>query len=509
MQLSEYVSHDAVGLAELVRTRQVRPGELLDLSFKLLELLNWQVNAVVVDTATLAARDAENLRPGAPFGGVPFLLKDALPLAGFPMTEGSHFQSAFIPRHDSELVRRFRAAGFLTIGKTNTPEFGLLPTTEPALHGATRNPWALARTAGGSSGGSAAAVAARIVPAAHGSDGAGSIRIPASCCGVFGLKPTRGRITASPDYGALWGGLGVDGVLTRSVRDSAAILDAVAGGAPGDPFVVPIPARPFLSEVNVNPGRLRIAVVSQSPAGTPVDAECLTAVTRAAELLKLLGHIVEEATLPVDPDIAATFVTAYACLAAFSRDEAVRRVGRSPVPGDLELFTAALSAVGEWNSAPQYIAACEGQHRLARAMAPLFMRYDMILTPTLGQVPPTLGAFQPDPASPLELLNRMTAFAPFAAIANMIGHPAMSVPLHWTTQDVPIGVQFIGDFAKEHVLLRLGAQLEQANPWASRIPPIVSGIVGTPVPMEAATVATQSFKARGSRIAGAKAPRYE
>ena len=474
MRIDEYMAHDAIGLADLVRTREVSAIELLDVALDLLHRINPHVNAVVVDTAGLAARDADALLAVAPFAGVPFLVADVHPVSGFAMAQGSRLQASFVADHDSELVRRCRDAGFLIVGKTNVAEFSLLPATEPALHGPTRNPWLPERTAGGSSGGSAAAVAARIVPAAHGHDAAGSIRVAASCCGVVGFTPTRGRIAAGPGYGAPSGGLAIDGIVTRSVRDCAALLDVMTATAGGDIVAAASAKTMYLRESAEKPATLRIAVLSRSPVGTPIDADCIAALDDAAALLAALGHEVDSSSLPLDPLTVDSFFAVYASSAAFARDEAVRRVGRLPGPGDLEPSTSALALAGDRITAAQYMAAWEQLHKLARELAAMFGRYDAILTPAIGQAPPAVPSTQGVPEDAVAVMDRMMAMSPFAALASMIGHPAMSVPLYWTREQMPIGVQFIGGFGREDVLIRLATRLEAARPWAARVPAIVT-----------------------------------
>ena len=473
MLLEEYIAHDATGLAALVRAGQVSPAELLDCALTLLDRLNPRINAVVVDTRDLARRDAATPPAWAAFDGVPFLVKDSLqPVAGYPMAEGSRSQAAWVPDVDGLQVERLRRAGFLIIGKTNVPEFGLIATTEPELHGPTRNPWDLERTPGGSSGGSAAAVAARMVPAAHGSDAGGSIRIPASCCGVFGLRPTRGRITDAPLHATVWGGLSSSGVLTRSVRDSAAILDLIAGTLPGDPYSVPRPLRTFRDEMAMPVGRLRVGLVREPPAQTPVDPECLAAADAAATLCTSLGHTVEELRLPADPAMVEHFMSIYASTAALCRNEAARRTGRQPVESDFEPYTWALATLGDTITGARYMAAREYCYSSARKMAKLFELYDVILSPTLGQPPVKLGELSAPPDHPLALFEKLRRFSPFTARANMIGHPAMSVPLDCTPSGLPIGVHFLGRFAAEDTLFRLAAQLESARPWVGRVPEV-------------------------------------
>jgi Asp-tRNA(Asn)/Glu-tRNA(Gln) amidotransferase A subunit family amidase len=471
MTQSEYVAHDAHSLAALIRSKTIDASEVLDAALVALDETHEELNAVAVRTQALARRDLTQLNPEAPFAGVPFLLKDSLqPLAGYPMAEGNRTQANWIPDSDGELVRRLRAAGFLIIGKTNVPEYCLLPTTEPALHGPTRNPWDSRRTTGGSSGGSAAAVAGRIVPVAHGSDAGGSIRIPASCCGVFGLKPTRGRVSDGPLAGAVWGGLNAEGVITRSVRDSAALLDLFRGNLPGDPYTLAPPERPFLAEVGASTGHLRVALLTKSPVGTDVHPDCVKAARDAAALCESLGHSITEIELPGDPGMIFHFLAIYVSTAALARNETARRIGCAVKEVELEPFTAALASAGDRVSGPQYMEAWEYFYKLSRTIGGLMLNFDMLLTPTLGDLPVRLGTFEPPADDPLSLAGPLASFNPFCTLANVTGHPAMSVPLYWNTEGLPVGVQFIGRFGDEAGLFRLASQLESALPWADKTP---------------------------------------
>jgi amidase len=494
-ELPEYDTHDALGLAALVRTRQVQPAELVEEAIRRIEALNPQLNAVVQETYDRARAQALGDLPDGPFRGVPFLLKDLLALdAGVPVRMGSRFLKDFVPGHDSELVRRHKAAGLVIVGRTNTPEFGLAPVTEPALYGPCRNPWDLSRTPGGSSGGSAAAVAARLVPAAHGNDGGGSIRIPASCCGLFGLKPTRARTPDGPDRADAWQGLACGHVLTRSVRDSAALLDATAGPEAGAPYVAPAPARPFLDEVGADPGRLRVAFTARPFLPAPVHEDCLGGLAEVVALLQELGHQVEEAAPQIDGEalLEAFMVMAYGeTRAALAEVEAL--VGRRATVREIEPATWAAGLMGGATSAAEYARALNLLKGTAGQVAPFFEQYDVLLTPTLASPPLAIGA-QRLPgiqALGLELLNRLHAgrlirllarltrapgailsFAPFTPPFNATGQPAMSVPLYWNREGLPIGMQFVARYGDEATLFRLAAQLEAARPWSGRRPPL-------------------------------------
>ncbi len=474
--MDELAFLDATAQAELVRRREVSPLELVEAAIARVERLNPTLNAVITPLFEEArAAAAGPGLPDGPFTGVPFLLKDLLAeRAGTPLSEGSAFlRGRYRSPHDSELVARYRRAGLVILGKTNTSEFGILPTAEPEAFGPARNPWDLGRSTGGSSGGSAAAVAAGLVPAAHANDGGGSIRIPAACCGLFGLKPTRGRNPLGPEYGDLYGGLVCEHVVTRSVRDSAALLDVTAGPMPGDPYAAPPPARPFLQEVGAPPGQLRIAFSAASPTGTPVHPDCVAAVKDAAALCADLGHIVEEAAPAFDGRaLGRAFAVLWAAGTAWSLARWAQKLGRQPQPTDVEPLTWALAERGRGLSAVDYLTALHDGQRLARDVARFFETYDLWLTPVVGEPPPPLGTFASPPEEPTRGLRRAGPFAPFTYIANMTGQPAMSVPLYWTADGLPVGVHFLARFGDEATLFRLAAQLEEARPWAHRRPPV-------------------------------------
>ena len=465
---------DATAQAELVRKKQVKPIELVDAAIERIERVNAAINAVVTPMYDEATRAARGPLPEGPFTGVPFLLKDLGPTyAGVRYTMGSVFARDFVPPEDSELTRRYKRAGLIIIGKTNTPEFGLLPTTESALFGPARNPWHTGHTTGGSSGGSAAAVAAGVVPMAHGNDGGGSIRIPASCCGLFGLKPTRARTPLGPATGDIMNGLAIDHALTRSVRDSAALLDATAGPDLGDPYWAPPPARPFLEEVGADPGRLRIAFTTQAPTGAALHPDCVAAVRDAAALCQTLGHHVEEASPTVDGDrLVEAFTAIWAAGTGWSVDGLALALGRRPEREELEPLTWGLYERGRNVPAPDYLLAITALQQMTRAVAAFFQGYDVWLTPTLAEPPLPLGSFQSPPDNPLAGFERAAQFVPFTPIFNATGQPAMSVPLYWDAQGLPVGVHFAARFGDEATLFRLAAQLEEARPWASRRPPV-------------------------------------
>ncbi|MCI0818082.1 MAG: amidase [Chloroflexi bacterium] len=465
---------DATTQAELVREKQIKPEELLDGAIERIERLNPQLNAVVLPMYDQARAAIAAGLPDGPFTGVPFVLKDLGAMyAGVVQTQGSAFLKDAVSPMDSELTRRYKAAGLVICAKTNTPEFGLVPTTEPRLFGAAHNPWNLDRTTGGSSGGSAAAVASGMVPFGHANDGGGSIRIPASCCGLFGLKPTRARITAGPLLGDIMGGLVNEHCVSRSVRDSAALLDATAGSMPGDPYVAPHQERPYIEEVGTSPGRLRIAYTTSSFNTAPLHEDCVAAVKDTAALLADLGHEVEEASPPVPGDtLILSFTQLWAAGNAWAIDTLAMFTGKQAKEEDFEILTWALYKLGKEITATQYMTAISGMQMLARQIARFHQTYDVWLTPTLGTPPIELGQIQSTPEDPMLAFTRAADFVPFTPIQNVTGQPAMSVPLYWNDEGLPIGLHFAGRFGEEATLFRLASQLEEARPWASKVPPV-------------------------------------
>jgi len=470
----EFMRYDATALADLVQKGEVQPVELIDAAISRIERFNPKLNAVVTPAFEQARAIAKDPLPDGPFTGVPFLLKDiGATLAGVRMTMGTAFMSQFIPDHDSELTRRLKRSGLIILGKTNVPELGILPTTEPRFLGSCRNPWDVSRTTGGSSGGSAAAVAAGFVPMAHANDGGGSIRIPASCCGLFGLKPTRARNPLGPAYGDLFSGLIVEHAITRSVRDCASFLDATSGPDVGDPYWAPPPARPFLREVGENPGKLRIAFTTKAPADIPVHPDCVQAVLDAVKLCSSLGHEVEEATVELPGELMTqSFMILWSAGCAFTIDGLSFITGKTPNPDDFEPLTWALYTMGKKQEASAYLLSLALLQRFSRQVARFFLRYDILLTPTLSQPPLPLGTFDSPPDNPLQGLRMAEKFAPFTPLYNITGQPAMSVPLSWNAEGLPIGVHFVGRFGDEATLFRLAAQLEGARPWGQRVPPL-------------------------------------
>jgi amidase len=397
---------------------------------------------------------------------VPLPIKDLAETEGIRTTLSTRAFAEYVPAADVGVVRRLRDAGFVVIGKTNSPELGMTPLTDSALNGVCRNPWDTARTPGGSSGGAGAAVAAGLAPAAHGSDGGGSIRIPASCCGVYGLKPSRGRVSPAP-YGDLYG-LSTAGPLTRTVLDAAAMLDVMAGNELGDPYLCPPPARPFADEVGADPGRLRIALTVEPPIDAPVDPDCARAAHDAAALLAELGHDVEEATPPWRSDaVLAQFTTVWQTMPTLYPD--ARR--------QLEPLSAALADAADATASTAYVHALAGLQALARRVVMFWTDYDLVLTPTLA-LPPVPVDWQEAEPGPLRRFERNARFSPFAPLANLTGQPAASLPFRWSEDGLPIGVQLIGRPADEATILRLSAQLEAAHPWRHLVPKVSTHATG-------------------------------
>lgn len=465
---------DATAQAEMVRNKEVKPIELVDAAIERIERINPAINAVVTPMFDEARTSASGTLPNGPYTGVPFLLKDLLAAyAGVRMTSGSAFLRDFVPDHDSELVARYKRAGLIVVGKTNTPEYGIMPTTEPALFGPTRNPWDTTRATGGSSGGSAAAVAAGMVAFAHGNDGGGSIRIPASCCGVFGLKPTRARNPLGPDFGDMFSGLVAEHALTRSVRDSAALLDATSGAEIGDPYWAPPPARPFLQEVGADPGKLRIAFTTVAPSGAAVHPDCVRAVIDAAKLCADLGHEVVEAAPKIDGELLVPmFMTLWSAGCTWTIDGAAVATKQEISAERFEPATWALYQMGKQQSGSAYLMALHWLQGASRKVGRFMTDYDVWLTPTLGEPPVPLGSFDATPENPMAGMARAAQFVPFTPVCNITGQPAMSVPLFWNDEGLPVGSHFVGRFGDEATLFRLAAQLEAARPWANRRPPV-------------------------------------
>jgi amidase len=473
--VNDLAALDATAQAELVRRGDVTAEELVVAAITRVEALNPELNAVVTPLFDEALAAVADVHLDAPFAGVPYLLKDlAVECAGTRFTEGSRFPRDYVSTYDSELVVRLRNAGLVIVGKTNTPEFGMYPHCEPARFGPTRNPWDTTRTTAGSSGGSSAAVASGMVPAAHANDLGGSIRYPAACCGLFGLKPSRGRNPLGPQYGDVMSGMAVEHAVTRTVRDSAALLDATSGPDLGDPYWAPPPARPFAHEVGAEPGRLRIAFSRQPPGDHAVHADCLAALDRTCALLEELGHDVVEARpdAAYSEEFGAGLGPAMTAATAWILGYWIRELGREPEGDDLEPTTRVYWEVGKAVTAADYLLAIESLQRVTRSVARFLADYDLWLTPTLAHPPHPIGALVPDLGDPTttERLNQFVAFP--GILANVTGGAAMSVPLHWNDDGLPIGTHFLGQLGDEPKLFRLAAQLEAARPWSDRRPPV-------------------------------------
>jgi amidase len=475
---------DATAQADLVRTGQASPLELVDAAITRIEKLNGDINAVIHERFDQARAEAAGDLPDGPFRGVPTLFKDLMcAQEGEPYGEGMLVakESGYRATHTDNLTKQYLAAGFVPLGRTNTPEQGLVPTTEPVAYGPTHNPWQLGRTSGGSSGGSSAAVASGMVPVAHGNDGGGSIRIPASCCGLVGLKPTRGRTSIGPELNEISSFLIVEGCLSRSVRDTAAVLDAIAGPFPGDPTPAPAPARPYLEEVGADPGRLRIGVLTHNPIGeAAIDPECVAAAEGTAKLLESLGHHVEVSS-PAgfdNEDLIMQFGAVWAADCGAALDSWAKKIGRPITADDVEILTWALAEMGRTVTAAQLIEAVTAAGQANRLAAQWWASevdggggFDLLLSPTLGEPPVAHGTFDSTPDNPLGGFLRSADFVPFTAQFNVSGQPAISLPMHWTPDGLPVGVQLVGAFGREDLLIRVAAQLETAQPWADRIPP--------------------------------------
>jgi len=478
--MTDFAQIDLLDQARLVRDGEVSARDLLDDTIARIEAVNPALNAVILPLydearAALAAGEGAD----GPFAGVPFLIKDLYcHVRGTPTTGASRLLAGQVVDHDSALMARYRKAGLVTVGKSNLCELGTLGTTEPALFGPTRNPWDVARSSGGSSGGAGAAVASGMVPAAHGGDGAGSIRIPASCCGLFGLKPTRGRITMGPDLGDSLHGIVNEHVLTRSVRDSAALLDATHGPMPGDPYFAERPAETFRSQVDRPPARLRIAVTTRSLLGTEVHPDCVNAVMATARLCEALGH---EVTTDAPAFDAEQYDAAYRRFWAMTATRSVwsiaKATGRSPhaLAAEVEPFNQFLFERGSRTLAADYVTDLGWFHGFARVLGRFLARYDVWLTPTLGSPPPQLGHFDAGRHGGETVMDRFMEFLAFTTFANMAGLPAMSVPLSWTGDGLPVGSQFTGRYGDEATLFRLAGQLEAARPWRDRKPLVWAG----------------------------------
>ncbi|MBM4257223.1 MAG: amidase [Deltaproteobacteria bacterium] len=476
MSLSDYTSYDGLGLADLVARKQVKAEELAAAALQAIEKVNPQLNAVLQTLPTQANDEIRKSLPQGPFTGVPFLIKElVLHAKGVRCDMGSKFAQGFTPTDDTELMARFRRAGLVLVGTTQTPELGYNPTTETTLFGPVHNPWDLTRSAGGSSGGSGAAVAAGVVPLAHANDGGGSIRIPASCNGLVGLKPSRDRIPTGPDYGDPLCGLACEFIVSRSVRDSAALLDCVAGADVGAPGALTLPTPSYREQIQNFPGKLRIAWTTTPASGAKVSPDCEKAVHETVRLLESLGHTLIEDRPRYDWH---TFLNnVHVIWTAFTTamvDEAGAALGRKPGPDNLEAVTLACYEDGKRYSAADLVKAMAYNNTLSRQIGAFFQTCDVFLTPTIAQPPAPLGEVNQNRQglTAMEWTQQVFTYVPFTPAFNSTGQPAMSLPLHWNANGLPIGVQFVGRFGDEATLLRLAAQLEQAKPWAGKRPPV-------------------------------------
>ncbi len=492
MTFSDYSRYDGLGLAELVRKKKVTPGELVEEAITRIETHNPKLNAVVYKLYDRARAMAQGKLPDGPFTGVPFLIKDLhATLDGTPTSHGNKLWKTVNSTVTTELVKRWEASGVITLGRTNTPEFGLTPYTESDSLGPALNPWDTTRTTGGSSGGSGAAVAARMVPMASGGDGGGSIRIPSSACGIFGLKPTRGRTPTGPIIGESWNGFDIEHILTRSVRDSAAMLDATKGQDVGAPYVIP-DAGPFLPEVRKKPGKLRVAFSTKPMLGKYVHPDCIKGVEETVALLQGLGHdVVEDAPAINGEEYSLHFLTVVAGQMRADIEEAAKMAGKKVSLDDFDISTFGVGLFGTILKASDYVHALRYLQSVSRNIGRFFEKYDVLLTPVLNQPPVKIGTLKPSASEQTQLkliartgqtwiLDAMGIIKPLAAqtfefvpwtpVFNVTGQPAMSVPLYWNNEGLPVGMHFIGKWGDEATLFRLAGQLEKARPWFDKAP---------------------------------------
>lgn len=470
---AEYARYDAVGLADLIRRKQVSASEVLEAAIARIERINPKINAIVRPMYDEARKQVARGLSDGPLAGAPYALKDLGALyTGVPTLNSSRLCANDPPAdHHSTITERLLAAGLVILGKASTPEMGLCMTTEPVLHGPTRNPWNTEYSAGGSSGGSGAAVSSCMVPAAHGSDGGGSLRVPSSNGGLFGYKPTRGRTPAGPDAGEGWSGLSIEHAVARSVRDSAAILDATQGPAPGDPYCAPQRDRPYLAEMGEEPGRLRIALTTKGKLGEAIDPECVQAAKNAARLCASLGHDIVEA----EPDYDAEAVRwALKVIITSNMTNLLSMIGqargRAVGTGEVERVTWQWAEDGKRMTGADYARAIQVLHATGRKVASFFSRFDVALSPTLASPPLKLGVVNMMRNDPEAFFDDLFDRLPFTPLYNVTGGPAMTMPLHWTASGMPVGVQFGGDFGDDVTLFRLASQLETAQPWIGRFP---------------------------------------
>ncbi len=476
MKPSEYAEHDATGLAELIASKQVSAAEVVDCAIGLIEELNPKLNAVIHRHDERARAEAAGALPDGPFRGVPFLLKDlgGGNRAGDPHHWGARFlkEAGYTAKTTSYLVDKFLAAGLVDVGRTNVPELGAWSVTESQAYGPCRNPWNTDHSSGGSSGGAASAVASRIVPVAHASDGGGSIRNPSSQCGIVGLKPSRARISLGPDLGESWAGMIFEFVVARSMRDVAGMLDAVHGPMPGDPYGVTPPARPYVDEVGADPGRLRVGLLSHHD-DNEVHPDCVAAVNAAGKLLESLGHDVD-ARYPAEVAGSALLphiLAIISCYQARAVEDFGQQLGRELGADDLDASNWAVTEIGQQVSGTQYLAALQGNQDYQRAVASWWDGgFDLLVTPTTAVPPPKVGEMTPDPANPMDAFMRSGRLLPFLIPFNVTGQPAISLPLHWNDEGLPIGVQIVAAMGREDLLLRVASQLEAEVRWTERKP---------------------------------------
>jgi len=472
--MQDFSSHDAIGLAQLVRRGDVSVPELVEAAIARVEQLDRRINAVVYRDFDRAREMAAGPLPDGPFTGVPFLVKDfGISVAGWPCTSGSRFCAEVVDREDSGLTRRYREAGVVMLGRGASSEYGIVGNVETSLFGATRNPWNTDHIAGGSSGGSAAAVAAGMVPMAHASDGLGSIRIPAACCGLVGMKPTRDRVPNLPDGFDYAMGFCIDHVVTRSVRDSAAMLDATGLPEPGSPYAIPAKAGPYLDEVSRSPGKLRIAWSPDTPSGQPLDPEVLKVLEHTAAALAALGHEVRAESIGVDHRaVARARAPVSAANFAAGMRRVIDRVGREPREDELEPMTWAALQGSRAVTGEQAFWGYQELRMLMRGVVQRFDSFDVYLCPVMTAPPPRIGFSDPASVTPRDLGKRQMAMFPFAALFNFTGQPSLSLPLGMSAQGLPIGMMFTGRYADEATLYRLAGQLEKELPWAQRRPQV-------------------------------------
>ncbi len=468
--MQDYSAHDGLGLAKLVQDKQVSPLELVDAAIGEIDAKNPKLNAVVWTMFDRARDAAKGALPDGPFKGVPFLLKDIMgEMAGVPTRQGSRLIPAFPSPQNSHLVDRFLGAGMIPLGKSNVPEYGLVATTESKLYGAARNPWNVDHSTGGSSGGSAAAVASGMVPLAHANDGGGSIRIPASCNGLVGLKPTRARNPLGPVVGDVMSGLVCEHIVSKSVRDTAAMLDVTAGAGLGDPYAAPAGPSNWMADSRAAPGQLRIAFAKTKLDGGALHPDCVAAVENAATLCASLGHHVEEASPQIDiAQMTEAFMALWTSGLTMLVDYVAGLTGQTPGLDTLEGLTLSLYEAGKGVSAAEYQLSVAAIQQIGRQVATWHEEYDVWITPTLGLPPIPLGQFDIHERDMRKGFAPMIDYVPFTALQNGTGQPAINLPLHWNSAGLPIGTQFVGRFGEEALLLKLATQLEAAAPWNQR-----------------------------------------